>query len=55
MRAETPAGGEQDLLVIDPDSRMTQLGVLPLVHNDNYLFFNTRDPALCAPAGVWPS
>jgi ADP-heptose:LPS heptosyltransferase len=48
VRAETPAGGEQDLLVIDPDSRMTQLGVLPLIHNDNYLFFNTRDPALSA-------
>ncbi len=48
VRAETPASGEQDLLVIDPDSRITQLGVLPLVHNDSYLFFNTRDPALSA-------
>jgi hypothetical protein len=48
VRDETPASGEQDLLVIDPDSRITQLGVLPLVHSDNYLFFNTRNPALSA-------
>jgi len=42
------AGGEQDVLVIDPDSRISQLGVLPMMHADNYLFFNTRDQVLTA-------
>ncbi|MBN1360820.1 MAG: hypothetical protein JW993_09520 [Sedimentisphaerales bacterium] len=46
LREEMPSGGEDDLLVIDPDSRISQLGVLPLLHMDNYLFFNTRDHAL---------
>jgi ADP-heptose:LPS heptosyltransferase len=43
LQEEMPPGGEDDLLVIDPDSRITQLGVLPLLHADNYLFFNTRN------------
>jgi ADP-heptose:LPS heptosyltransferase len=42
------ADGEQDVLVIDPDSRISQLGVLPMMHADNYLFFNTRDHLLTA-------
>jgi ADP-heptose:LPS heptosyltransferase len=42
------ADGEQDTLVIDPDSRISQLGVLPVMHTDNYLFFNTRDHLLTA-------
>lgn len=42
------ADGEQDVLLIDPDSRITQLGVLPVMHADNYLFFNTRDHVLTA-------
>jgi ADP-heptose:LPS heptosyltransferase len=42
------ADGEQDVLVIDPDSRISQLGVLPVMHADNYLFFNTRDHVLTA-------
>lgn len=46
LRDEMPAGGEDDVLVIDPDSRISQLGLLPLVHGDNYLFFNTRNHAL---------
>jgi ADP-heptose:LPS heptosyltransferase len=33
---------EENILVIDPDSRISQLGVLPLCHTDNYLFFNSR-------------
>jgi ADP-heptose:LPS heptosyltransferase len=48
LREEMPGGGEEDVLVIDPDSRITQLGVLPLLHTDNYLFFNTRDHAQLA-------
>lgn len=42
------ADGEDDVLVIDPDSRISQLGVLPMMHADNYLFFNTRDHVLTA-------
>lgn len=34
--------GENDYLVLDPDSRLTQLGVLPLVPDRNYRFFNSR-------------
>jgi ADP-heptose:LPS heptosyltransferase len=43
---EEAAGGRRDVLVIDPDSRITQLGVLPLMHGDSYLFFNTRHQML---------
>ena len=42
------ADGEQNVLVVDPDSRISQLGVLPMMHADNYLFFNTRDHVLTA-------
>jgi ADP-heptose:LPS heptosyltransferase len=45
---EEAAGGRDDILVIDPDSRITQLGVLPLTHGDNYLFFNTRHQMLAS-------
>lgn len=31
-----------EYLVLDPDSRLTQLGVLPLVPDRNYRFFNSR-------------
>ena len=31
-----------EFLVLDPDSRLTQLGVLPLVPDRNYRFFNSR-------------
>jgi ADP-heptose:LPS heptosyltransferase len=41
-----------EILVLDPDSRLSQLGILPLVEDSNYLFFNSRrttglDPKLC--------
>ncbi len=32
----------EKILLIDPDSRISQLGVLPLVQSNNYLFFNSR-------------
>jgi len=32
----------RDFVLLDPDSRLTQLGVLPLVADDNYRFFNSR-------------
>lgn len=31
-----------NILVVDPDSRLSQLGVLPLVRDHKYLFFNSR-------------
>ena len=31
-----------EFLILDPDSRLTQLGVLPLVPLPNYRFFNSR-------------
>jgi ADP-heptose:LPS heptosyltransferase len=36
---------DHDILLIDPDSRISQLGLLPLTHGENYLFFNSRTPA----------
>jgi ADP-heptose:LPS heptosyltransferase len=33
---------EPDALVIDPDSRLTQLGLLPVCREENYLFFESR-------------
>ncbi len=39
---EMPLDSEENILLIDPDSRISQLGVLPLTHHDNYLFFNSR-------------
>jgi len=50
LRDEMPDDGERSILVIDPDSRISQLGVLPLLHGENYLFFNTRHHA-AATAG----
>ena len=32
----------EDFIVVDPDSRFSQLGVLPLVSDQKYLFFNSR-------------
>jgi ADP-heptose:LPS heptosyltransferase len=32
----------EDALVIDPDSRLTQLGLLPVCPEENYLFFESR-------------
>ncbi len=31
-----------NIIVIDPDSRLSQLGVLPVISNQKYLFFNSR-------------
>jgi hypothetical protein len=45
---EMPLDSEENILLIDPDSRITQLGILPLTHHDNYLFFNSRK---CASSG----
>ncbi len=46
LRAESADDGAKDVLVIDPDSRISQLGVLPMMHADRYLFLNTRHQML---------
>lgn len=46
-------------LVADPDSRLTQLGMLPVTSDDNYCFWESRSEAVDDPtpigiyAGVW--
>lgn len=42
LAREMPPEREENILLIDPDSRISQLGVLPLTHRENYLFFNSR-------------
>ena len=39
---EVTAGISEDIIVVDPDSRLSQLGVLPLIDSQKYLFFNSR-------------
>jgi len=40
---EMAASKPQEIILIDPDSRFSQLGVLPLLHaDDNYFFFDSR-------------
>lgn len=40
--AVRPRLGEPDSIVIDPDSRLTQLGMLPVCDDDDYYFFESR-------------
>jgi ADP-heptose:LPS heptosyltransferase len=43
VKEERQGFGKDDVWVIDPDSRLTQLGLLPLVESDhNYFFFESR-------------
>ena len=42
LAEEMPPECEENILLIDSDSRISQLGVLPFTHRDNYLFFNSR-------------
>ncbi len=46
LTEEMPPEREENILLIDSDSRISQLGVLPLTNRDNYLFFNSRKCAL---------
>jgi ADP-heptose:LPS heptosyltransferase len=44
---ETGEFRQEEVVLIDPDSRFSQLGVLPLVSSDRYYFFDSRsDSAL---------
>jgi len=45
LAEEMSMDGEEGMLLIDPDSRITQLGVLPIAIRGNDLFFNTRTPS----------
>jgi ADP-heptose:LPS heptosyltransferase len=42
IEQETKGLSEGEVIVLDPDSRLTQLGVLPIVDNKSYRFFNSR-------------
>jgi len=42
IRIELKGLSPSEYLILDPDSRLTQLGVLPLVPDTNYRFFNSR-------------
>ncbi|MDP6654170.1 MAG: glycosyltransferase family 9 protein, partial [Gammaproteobacteria bacterium] len=42
IRTEIDSLSPAEFLLLDPDSRLTQLGVLPLVPLQNYRFFNSR-------------
>lgn len=42
LKGENETIGKQDFILIDPDSRLTQLGVLPMVPEDRYLYFNSH-------------
>ena len=45
VNAEIAGLAHNAYLLLDPDSRLTQLGVLPLVQEANYRFFNSRGKA----------
>jgi ADP-heptose:LPS heptosyltransferase len=38
----------EDTLVIDPDSRLSQLGLMPIVDEERYLFFESRAFGACS-------
>jgi ADP-heptose:LPS heptosyltransferase len=42
IKEESKKTGNDDFILIDPDSRLSQLGVLPLVPDDRYLYFNSH-------------
>ncbi|HOD28062.1 MAG TPA: glycosyltransferase family 9 protein [Syntrophales bacterium] len=39
---EAPPDLAREVILVDPDSRLSQLGVLPLIGDGHYLFFNSR-------------
>ena len=58
LRAAIPKG---KTIVVDPDSRLTQLGLLPLCEEDDYFFFESRaygadsDLSVGELAALWAS
>jgi hypothetical protein len=45
---QTKPAGKDAALVIDPDSRILQLGILPVIDDENYLYFDTHDDRPCS-------
>jgi hypothetical protein len=45
---ESATGGSNATLLIDPESRISQLGILPLIEAENYLYFNSHSNMLSA-------
>ncbi|MBQ12942.1 MAG: glycosyltransferase family 9 protein [Gammaproteobacteria bacterium] len=53
IQGEISELSDDQYLVLDPDSRLTQLGVLPVVGADSYRFFNSRGkPSYPAKASI---
>jgi hypothetical protein len=48
LAEEVPPDRRDNILIIDPDSRISQLGVLPVSLDANYLFFNSRAGSLAS-------
>ena len=42
LKEEIPPEGPDAMLIVDPDSRISQLGLLPLTSEDNYMFFDSH-------------
>jgi ADP-heptose:LPS heptosyltransferase len=42
MKQELASCPVENTILIDPDSRLSQLGVLPIIHQDHYFFFDSR-------------
>jgi len=42
INREFASNKQENMILVDPDSRLSQLGVLPLIKDENYLFFNSR-------------
>ena len=52
IREQVNGLAESEYLVLDPDSRMTQLGLLPVADDRSYRFFDSRSASTQAPASV---
>lgn len=59
LEQETADGKLDEVLLIDPDSRITQLGVLPIIEESKYLFFNShkesssKKACMAEHANIW--
>ena len=42
LAEETATGRSNTTLLVDPDSRISQLGILPLIEGEDYLYFNSH-------------
>ncbi len=49
IKQESASDSPDRILIVDPDSRITQLGMLPLGAPQNYLYFNSHPESSTAP------